>query len=54
MAIGGIEKLLLRTEARYVVRQQLFVLLLRFVDRIDDRRPFLEVDVVTFPYAKVF
>jgi hypothetical protein len=53
MAIVGIEKLLLGAEARHVVRQQFLVMLLRFVDGIDQCRPFLELDVVTLPHAKV-
>ena len=46
IAVGGVEKLLLRTEASDMVRQQLLVLLPRFVDGVDDRRPFFEVDFV--------
>jgi hypothetical protein len=37
---GGVENLLLRTEASEMVRQQFPVLLLRFVQGVDERWPF--------------
>jgi len=40
-------------ELRDVFFQKLFVLLLRLVHGIDLRRPFFEIDLVSFPYAKV-
>src|SRR6185437_7778634 len=52
--IVGVEKLLLRVQLRDVVLQKLLVLMLRFVNRIDRRRPFLEVDVTVLGNAKVF
>jgi hypothetical protein len=51
MAIGYVEKLLLRTKLRNVFFQKLIVLLFRLVRGIDLRRPFFEIDVVSFPYA---
>ena len=54
MAVGCVEKLLLGTETRDMVCQQFLVLLLRFVNRIDHRRPFLEVDIVSFLHTKLF
>ena len=53
MAVGGVEKLLLRAQLRDVVFQKLLILLLRLVHGIDHRRPFLEVDLVSFPHPKV-
>ena len=53
MAIGRVEKLLLRTQLRDVLFQKLFVLLLRLVHGIDLRRPLFEIDLVSFPHAKV-
>ena len=53
MAVGRVEKLLLRTELRDVFFQRLFAMLLRLVDGIDLRRPLLEVDLVSLTHAKV-
>src|SRR6202050_4568696 len=52
MPIGRVEKLLLRTKLPNVFFQKLIVLLFRLVHGIDLRRPFFEIDVVSFPYAK--
>ena len=54
VAVGRVEKLLLGTEARDVVAQKLLILLLRFVDGVNDRRPLLEVDIIAFPHAEIF
>ena len=54
IAVGCVEKLLLRTELRDVLFQQLLILLLRLVDGLHHRRPLLEIDLVSFPHAKVF
>jgi hypothetical protein len=53
MAIRRIVKLLHRVQLRDVVFQQFLILLFRFVDGFDDRRPFLEVDLVALPYPKI-
>jgi len=44
-------KLLQRAPLRNVLFQQFLIVLLRFVHRIDDRRPFLKVDLVSFPHT---
>lgn len=54
IAVGDVEKLLLRTEASDMVRQQLLVLLPRFVHGVDDGRPFSEVDIVPLSHAELF
>ena len=54
IAVGEVEKLLLRTEASDMVRQQLLVLLPRFVHGVDDGRPFSEVDIVPLSHAELF
>ena len=53
MAICGVEKLLLQTELRNVLLQELLILLLRLVHGVDLRRPLLEIDLVSFAHAKV-
>src|ERR1700733_15128482 len=53
IAIGRIEKLLLRAQIRNVFFQNLFVLLLRLVHGVDLRRPLFEIDLPSFPHAKV-
>ena len=53
MAIGCVEKLLLRTQLRNVLFQKFLILLLRLVHGIDRRRPLLEIDLVSFPHAKI-
>jgi hypothetical protein len=46
MTVRGIQELLFGAQLLDVVLQNLFVLLLRFVDGIDLRRPLPEVDLV--------
>ena len=53
IAVGCVEKLLLRTQLRNVFFQKLLVLLFRLVDGIDLRRPLFEIDLVSFPHAKI-
>jgi hypothetical protein len=53
MAVRGVVELLLGAQLLDVVLQQRLVLVLRFVDGIDLRRPFLEIDLVAFGHAKV-
>jgi hypothetical protein len=53
MTIGCVEKLLLRTEPRNVLFQEFLIFFLRLVCRIGLRRPLLEIDLVSFPHAKV-
>ena len=53
MAVGCVEKLLLRTQLRNVLFQEFLILLLRLVHGIDLRRPRLEVDLVSFPDTKI-
>jgi hypothetical protein len=50
---GCIVELLQGAQLLNVVRQDLIVLRLGFVDGIDDRQPLLEVDVVPFTDAEV-
>ena len=51
--IGRVVKLLHRAELGDVVFQKTLVLLLGFVDRVDLRRPLLEVDLVALAHPKV-
>ena len=53
MAIRCIEKLLLRAQLRNMLFQEFLILLLRLVHGIDFRRPLFEIDLVSFPHAKV-
>ena len=53
VAVGRVEKLLLRAQLRDVLFQKLLVLLLRLVHGLHGRRPLLEVDLVSFPHAKI-
>ena len=53
IAVGCVEKLLLRAQLRNVLSQELLVLLLRLVHGIDHRRPLLEIDLVSFPHPKI-
>ena len=53
MAVGRVEKLLLRAQLRNMVSQKFLVLLFRFVHGIDHRRPFLEIDLISLPHTKV-
>ena len=52
-AVGRVEKLLLIAQFLHVLCQQLLILLLRLVHGFHDRRPFFEVDLVSFPHAKI-
>ena len=45
IAVGGVEKLLLLAQFRDMVAQKLLIIVLRLVDRLDDGRPFLEIDL---------
>ena len=54
MAVGRIEKLLLRAQLCDMLLEQLLICGLRVVDWLDVGRPFREVDVVAFAHAKVF
>ena len=54
MAVGCVEKLLLRTKLRNVLFQQFLILLLRLVRGLHGRWPLLEIDLVSFPHAKFF
>src|SRR5450432_64569 len=53
VAVGGIEQLLLRTERLDMFAEQVLILLIRLVHGIDERRPFAEVDFVSFPHPKI-
>jgi hypothetical protein len=53
MAVGCVEKLLLRTQLGNVLFQEFLILLLRVVHGIDLRRPLFEVNLVSFPHAKI-
>ena len=52
VAIGRVEKLLLRAQFRDVISEELLILFLRFVYRIDERRPLFEIDPVSFPHPE--
>ena len=54
MAVGCVVKLLQRAQLRNVLFQKLLIVLLRLVDGLHFRRPFLKVDFVAFLYAEVF
>jgi hypothetical protein len=54
IAIGRIEKLLLRTQLRDVFFQKFLVLLFRLVNGFDLGRPRCEIDILSFPHAKIF
>jgi len=53
MAIGCVKKLLLCAQLRNMLSQKLLALLLRLIYGSDGRRPFFEVDLVSFPDAKI-
>jgi hypothetical protein len=53
VTIGRVVKTLHRAEFGDVLLKQTLVLILRFVDRIDLRRPLLEMDLVSFANTKV-
>ena len=53
IAVGRIEKLLLRAQLRNVLSQKSLVLLLRLVNGLDRRRPLFEIDLVSFPHPKI-
>ena len=53
MAVGCVEKLLLRTKLRNVLFQQFLILFLRLVHGLHGGRPFFEVGLVSLPHAKV-
>ena len=53
MAVGCIEKLLLRAQLRDMFCQQLLILLLRFVHGIHDCWPFPEIDHASLSHAKI-
>ena len=53
VAIGRIVQLLHRAQLFDMLLKQRVVLRLRVVYRIDQRRPFLEIDLITLPDAKV-
>ena len=53
IAVGCIEKLLLRAQLRDVFCQQLLILLLRFVHGLHGRRPFFQVDLISYPHPKI-
>ena len=53
VGVGCVEKLLQRAEVRDVLVQKLLIMLLRLVHRIDDRRPFPEVDRVSSPHPEI-
>ena len=53
MAIGRVEKLLLRAQLLRRALRVVFVLLLRFVYGIDLRRPLLEIDLISFPHPEI-
>ena len=53
MAVGCVEKLLLRTKLRNVLFQEFLILLLRLVHGRHVGRPFVEIDLVSLAYAKV-
>jgi hypothetical protein len=53
LPVGRAVKLLQRAQLRDMLFQQFLILLLRFVHGIDDRRPFLQVDLVSFPDAEI-
>ena len=48
IAVGCVVKLLLRAQLRNVLLQQFLILLLRLVHGLHVRRPFLEIDLVSF------
>ena len=53
ITVRGVEHLLLLAERLHVLAQQVLILLARFVHRVDDRRPFLKVDLFSFPHPKI-
>ena len=53
IAIGRVKKLLQRAQLRNVLSQEFVIVLLRLVNGLDSRRPFLEVELVSLPYAKI-
>ena len=53
IAVGCVEKLLLRAQLRNVLSQKFVILLLRLVDGLHVRRPLPEIDLVSFPHAKI-
>ena len=54
VAVGGVEKLLLRTELRNVLLQKLFVMRFRLVDGLYFRRPLLKIDLAALGHPIVF
>ena len=53
IAVGRVVQLLQRAQLLHVFFQELLVLLLRLVDGLHDRRPFLEVDLLAGPHAEI-
>src|ERR1022692_765173 len=54
IAVGRVEKLLLRAQLRNMLSQQFLIMLLRLVHRLYVRRPLPEADLVFFPHTKIF
>ena len=53
ITIGRVMKLLHRAQSRNMLSQQFLIVLFRRVHRLDKGRPFLEVDLVSFPDAEI-
>ena len=54
MPVVGIEELLLCTELRDMIFKKRFILVFRFVYRMNLGRPLLEIDFITLGHAKRF
>ena len=53
IAVGCVEKLLQRAQLRNVLFQEFVIVLLRLVHGLHVRRPLPEIDLVSFPHAKI-
>jgi hypothetical protein len=53
ITIGCVKKLLQRAQSGHFFGQQYLIVLLRLVDGLHVRRPFLEIDLVAFAYAEI-
>src|SRR5450631_4319926 len=54
IAVGRVEKLLLRAQLRNMLSQKFLIMLFRLVHRLHVRRPLPEADLVFFPHTKIF
>ena len=54
IAVGSVEKLLLRAQLTNMLSQQFLIILLRLIDGLYVRWPFPEIDIVSFSHPKIF